>query len=276
MSLRKLPEVKAECEVIKGFQWDVASRALEAWASSPRAASQDEATISILGAIGSDPYGDAFSAKRMAGALRAIGPRPVSVQINSPGGDFFEGVAIYNLLREHQEAVNVSIIGVAASAASFIAMAGDTVGMGRGSLLMVHNAWGAVIGNKNDFRAAADTFEKFDASMRSIYSQRTGLSDARLSELMDAETFMTAEEAVSHGFADSMTDDAGAAAAAAGTLHVSARNRIETILAKSGLTRTERRALLRELTGTPRAAEEPLHDAGFAEAVKSLINAIKN
>jgi len=276
MSLRNLPEIKAECEALKGFQWDVSSRALEAWTNCPRAAAQDEATISILGAIGNDPYGDAFSAKRMAGALRAIGQRPVRVQINSPGGDFFEGVAIYNLLREHPEAVNVSILGVAASAASFIAMAGDTIEMGRGALLMVHNAWGMVIGNKNDFRDAADTFEKFDASMRSIYSQRTGLADAKLASLMDDETFMTAEEAVALHFADSVSADEGAGAAAADATQVSAKNRIDTILAKSGLPRSERRALLRELTGMPRAAEEPLHDAGFAEALNSLIETMKS
>ncbi|TKA83994.1 Clp protease ClpP, partial [Sulfitobacter sp. 15WGC] len=80
-----------------------------------------------LGEIGGGDYGDGVTSKRIAGALRSIGERDVRVDINSPGGDFFEGVAIYNMLREHKAKVTVNVLGLAASAASVIAMAGDEI-----------------------------------------------------------------------------------------------------------------------------------------------------
>ncbi|WP_034085582.1 head maturation protease, ClpP-related, partial [Pseudomonas aeruginosa] len=111
----------------------------------------------------------------IAGALRAIGGDvDVTVNINSPGGDVFEGLAIYNLLREHKGKVTVNIIGLAASAASFIAMAGDEIRIGRAAFLMIHNAWLIAMGNRNDLREIADWLEPFDMTLADIYAQRTG------------------------------------------------------------------------------------------------------
>ncbi|HCF5801664.1 TPA: Clp protease ClpP, partial [Pseudomonas aeruginosa] len=104
-----------------------------------------------------------------AGALRAIGGDvDVTVNINSPGGDVFEGLAIYNLLREHKGKVSVNIIGLAASAASFIAMAGDEIRIGRAAFLMIHNAWLIAMGNRNDLREIADWLEPFDMTLADI------------------------------------------------------------------------------------------------------------
>src|SRR5690554_286953 len=119
MSLRKLPEA-ATFQRPQNFQWDAPSDVLAKWAEHPlAAASDDPGTITIFDVIGEDMWsGGGFTAKRMAGALRAIGKKPVTVQVNSPGGDMFEGIAIYNLLRAHPEKVTIEVLGWAASAAS--------------------------------------------------------------------------------------------------------------------------------------------------------------
>lgn len=123
------------------LQWDAPSQALSRWSEMPAAAEADNPnTISIYDVIGEDWSGEGVTARRIAAALRRIGENDVTVNINSPGGDMFEGLAIYNLLAEHPGAVNVRVMGIAASAASIIAMAGDTIEMGLGSFIMIHNA----------------------------------------------------------------------------------------------------------------------------------------
>ena len=237
--------------------WDAPSQALERWAAFPHAAEADNPnTISIYDVIGQDYWsGEGVTAKRIAAALRAIGDKDVTVNINSPGGDMFEGLAIYNLLAEHPGAVNVRVMGIAASAASIIAMAGDTIKMGLGSFLMIHNAWGVVIGNQNDMRDAADTFAQFDGAMADIYVARTGQKKADVESMMDAETFMSANDALEKGFATgtfeaaSQTEDQKKASA--GT---SAKRRLDAILASQGMPRSERRKLVREAAGTQDAA----------------------
>ena len=107
------------------------------------------------------------------------------VNINSPGGDFFEGVAIYNLLREHQGRVTVQVMGLAASAASVIAMAGDQILMGDGSFLMIHNAWAVAIGNRHDMADAAKLLEPFDTAMAKVYAARSGVTEAEAARMMD-------------------------------------------------------------------------------------------
>ncbi len=137
MSLRKLPEIKAERR-LGPAQFDMRPDALERWEPEVRAAESGDNAISIYDPIGENWEGTGVTAKRISAALRSIGQKDVVVNVNSPGGDFFEGVAIYNLLREHQAKVTVNVMGLAASAASVIAMAGDEVLMGDGSFLMIH------------------------------------------------------------------------------------------------------------------------------------------
>ena len=128
-----------------------------------RAAGNDANSISIYDSIGENWEGTGVTAKRISAALRAIGDKDVVVNINSPGGDFFEGVAI-SKLREHQGRVTVQVMGLAASAASVIAMAGDQILMGDGSFLMIHNAWAVAIGNRHDMADAAKLLEPFDTA----------------------------------------------------------------------------------------------------------------
>lgn len=284
MTLRKLPQAKL-LDRPQGYQWDTPTDAFARWAEKPLAAAADEPnTINILDVIGQDPWtGDGFTAKRLSGALRGIGAKPVTVAINSPGGDMFEGVAIYNLLREHPAKVTVDVLGMAASAASVIAMAGDEVRMGPGSFIMVHNAWGLVVGNRHDMADAAKLFEGFDGAMADIYEARTGQPRAEIVKLMDSETFMGPSEAVKLGFADTVEEGRKAFAAAANDTdpQLMARRRLEGILAKAGYPRSQRADMLGPLLSSstaPRdAGRSATRDAGAIDPAlaASLLNTIK-
>ena len=256
MSLRKLPEAKAFNRP-QSYQWDAPSDVLAQWSEAPRAAASDEDNvISVLDVIGEDWWsGNGVTAKRISAALRSIGHKDVKVRINSPGGDMFEGIAIYNLLRGHQAKVTVEVIGWAASAASIIAMAGDEIRMGLGSFMMVHNAWGVVVGNRHDMRGAAELFDSFDAALADIYEARTGAKRAEIEKLLDAETFMSASEAVKNGFADIVDKDLVGGSTSETQSKASARDRLDVLLAKQGVPRSERRRLLREASGTRDAAD---------------------
>ncbi len=264
-----------------GMQWDAPSHALERWVDQPMAAEASDAnTISIYDMIGDDPWtGGGFTAKRMAAALRAVGQNDVTVNVNSPGGDMFEGLAIYNLLAEHPAKVNVRVMGLAASAASVIAMAGDSIEMGLGSFMMIHNASGLVIGNRNDMRDAADLFAQFDGAMADIYAHRTGADKEEISAMMDAETFMSAGDAVDKGFATGTFAEPEHKGDAKARSELTARRRLDALLAKQGMPRSERRKLVREATGTQDAAgsDDMPRAVDFDPAlVASLISAIRS
>lgn len=280
MSLRKLPEART-FQRPQNFQWDAPSDVLARWAEAPRAAaSDDDTTISMFDVIGEDFWtGTGVTAKRVSAALRAIGDQDVTVKINSPGGDLIEGIAIYNLLRGHPAKVTVEVLGWAASAASIIAMAGDEIRMGLGTFMMVHNAWGVVVGNRHDMREAAELLDGFDGAIMDIYEARTGLKRAAIEKLMDAETFMGPSEAIKNGFADVVDDTIGTDTDvenfAAGPVNI--RRRMDAALAKQGVSRSERRRMFAELAGgTHDAAPTATHDAGFAAAARQLIEAIRS
>ncbi|MCO7728367.1 Clp protease ClpP [Brucella intermedia] len=283
MSLRNLPEAQAFARP-RSYQWDAPSDILTKWAEHPFAAAPGadaDATISIFDVIGEDGWtGGGVTAKRISAALRSIGNRDVIVRINSPGGDMFEGIAIYNLLRAHPAKVTVEVLGWAASAASIIAMAGDDIRMGLGSFMMVHNAWGLVIGNRHDMREAANLFDQFDAAIADIYAARTGMERAHIEQLMDAETFMAAAQAVEYGFADVVDDaeihpETNASAQVRPEIH--AKRRIDAALAQQGISRTERRKMFNHIAGMHDAAETAMHDAGsHAAAIQRLIDTIRS
>jgi len=285
MSLKKLPAPKAFNRP-EGYTWDAPSTALDQWAERPMAAEADEPnTVSIYGVIGEDFWGEGFTSKRMAAALRSVGKNAVTVNVNSPGGDMFEGLAIYNLLREHPAKVTVKVMGVAASAASVIAMAGDEVLMGTGSIMMIHNAWGLVIGNRHDFADAASVFETFDGSMASIYAARTGKDDEEILAMLDGPsrasdgTYMTAAQAIEMGFADGEFEagETGAQARASAPDDVIARRRMEAALAKQGMARKDRADLINSLSGQRDATGPAARDAGKLSAeLAQLFTAMKS
>ncbi len=282
MSLRELPQAAA-LQRPQNFHYDTPSDALARWAELPLAANADDAnTITIYEQIGADWWtGEGVTAKRIGAALRSIGNNPVTVNINSPGGDMFEGIAIYNLLAAHPAAITVNVFGLAASAASIIAMAGDTINMGVGSFLMIHNCWSWVSGNKNDLRAAADQFDAFDTALADIYHARTGLKKAAIADLMDAETWLGASDAIDKGFADAMIDEPQPAAKASigADRAILARRQAEAALAKSGYTRADRQQLIAALA-PQRDASAPspaTRDAGdITTALAGLLTTIKS
>lgn len=259
-----LPVALAErpCASIK---YELKPRALDKWNSGIRAASSDN-TISVLDVIGEDFWGEGVTARRISAALRAIGDNDVVVNINSPGGDMFEGLAIYNLLRAHSGKVTVNILGIAASAASIIAMAGDEVQMGRGSFLMIHNCWAFAAGNRHDFAKLSTDLAPFDHSMADIYVSRTGQTKDVVSQMMDNETYIGASDAIEKGFADGLLtadslDDGDESPQAA-------IRKLDALLAKTNTPRSERRKLISALTrGTPSATSDP---DGTPSAAKNI------
>lgn len=234
---------------------DLPAAAMERWNGGIRAARDGDNSISIFDVIGADYWGDGVTASRIAGALRSLNGADVTVNINSPGGDMFEGLAIYNLLREYDGKVTVKVLGLAASAASIIAMAGDDVQIGRGAFLMIHNCWVYAMGNRHDLAQIAADMEPFDNAMSDIYQARSGLDADTIGKMMDGETYIGGSEAVAKGFADSLlsadeiADDDDSPAAAL--------RKLDALLAKTDTPRSERRKLLKALSGSkPGAASD--------------------
>lgn len=280
MSLRQLPEIRAErLPTVCAFEPD--ADALERWNAGVLARETPNNTISILDVIGADFFGEGVTARRVAAALRAIGDNEVTVDLNSPGGDFFEGVAIYNALRAHPQKVTVRILGLAASAASVIAMAGDDVQIGKAGFVMVHNAWVLAMGNRHDMAEAARTLEPFDDAMASVYAERAGVEKPKAAEWMDNETWFNGEQAVAEGLADgylpadAVSEDKAKAEA---MQPVNATRRVDALLAKTGLPRSERRALLADAKGgMSGAAPAVTHDADdWSAAAARLIETIRS
>jgi ATP-dependent Clp protease protease subunit len=261
---------------------------LEKWAADSagiRAVQAGDNVITMFGAIGEDFWsGGGITAKTITAQLRAIGDRPVEVQINSPGGDMFEGIAIYNVLREHSQPVTIKIMGMAASAASVIAMAGDTVEIGAASFVMIHNCWVVVVGNRHDMQETAEYLAPFDQAMADVYSQRTGASAADCASWMDAETWMSGTVAIERGFADELLNadqtkrDEQAKASDRERTAITA---LELKLVAGGDTRAQAREHITKIKGTPGAASEADTpgaggDPELAGALAGLLNTIRS
>jgi ATP-dependent Clp protease protease subunit len=248
MSIRTLP-VAREGRPTTGVSSYVAPRALDRWNAGVRAADakDDDRTISVFDVIGQDYWsGEGVTAKRVAAALRSLGKGPVTVNINSPGGDMFEGLAIYNLLREHSGEVTCKVLGLAASAASIIAMAGDKVQIARAGFFMIHNCWVMAMGNRHDLREIATLLEPFDAVMGDIYAARTNLDAKAVGKLMDSESWIGGSAAVEDGFADELLpsdqvrDDTKARAS------LGPARRMESALRASGMSKADAVQLISE------------------------------
>jgi ATP-dependent protease ClpP protease subunit len=166
------------------------------------------AAMYLYGVISAWGWGDTVSAKSVIKALADLDVDHLDVHIHSPGGDAFEGIAILNALRNHRADVTVHIDGIAASAASFIAMAGDEIVMGGGTEMMIHDASMLTYGNPEQLREDADWLDKQSQNIASIYAARAGGSAADWRALMQAETWYTADEAVAAGLADRVSGKA--------------------------------------------------------------------
>jgi ATP-dependent Clp endopeptidase proteolytic subunit ClpP len=181
----------------------------KSWFSIRAAVDGEPAEVLIYDEIGM--FG--VTAKMFYDQLKALGDvDKVTVRINSPGGELFAGIAIYNMLAELDAEVTVRIDGLAASVASLIAMAGETVIMPDNAMLMIHDPVGHVMGGADDMREMADLLDRMRQTMIAAYARKSGLSDSEISEIMDAETWFTAAEAVEAGFADEIAASVRAAA----------------------------------------------------------------
>lgn len=282
MTLRILPS--AAVGIRPGLHSKVTARAFNNWNPDIRQAAGTtetiENTISVLDVIGNDAWGEGVTAKRVAAALRSIGDRDVVVNINSPGGNYFEGLAIYNTLREHKAKVTVKILGVAASAASVIAMAADEVQIARAGFLMIHNAWVVAEGDRHQLREVADFLEPFDAAAVDIYVARSGMDAKDVAKMLDRETWIGGAEAVEKGLADALlSSDAVVASAqnsAAAKTRVAA-HRVDDLLAQLNVPRSERRDLIAALKGgMPGAASTGMHEAAVLSEVNDLLKSTLN
>lgn len=283
MSLRKLPEIAAfRMPEVCAFTPD--ERAFDDWNPGVQAAQSEENTISMLEVIGEDWWsGSGVTSKRVKSALRSIGDQEVFVDLNSPGGDFFEGVAIYNMLRAHPKKVTVRILSLAASAASVIAMAGDEIQIGKAGFLMVHNAWVVAVGNRHDLADAAKTMEPFDDAMAAVYADRAGVEKGKAASWMDAETWFNGEQAIAEGLAtgllaaDAVKEDAAKAQAAGNVKPV---QKVEFGLAKAGWSRDRRRSAIGDLMSRAAVArgQNPAvaGDAEIRAAIEQLRSTIRS
>ncbi len=181
----------------------------------------DRATVDLYGVIGDD-Y-DGITAEQFSKELAQIpAKQPIELHINSPGGSYFDGVAMHAKLTQRKGDVYVIVDGLAASAGSLVAMAGKTIEMSKYSKMMIHEANGGIgeiYGRAGDFRAAAEKMlsyaDRLDATNRDIveiYSSRWNGTQAELRAALDAETWLSAEDAIGVGLADSVSDSMAIAA----------------------------------------------------------------
>lgn len=184
-----------------------------------RAALRDDGVLEIViyETIGEDWWsGGGVTSKSVKAQLDSAGNYSrILVRINSPGGDAFEGIGIYNVLRAAKKPIDVCVDAIAASAASVIAMAGDTITMGPNCMMMIHNAWGMCMGEGAEMRKMADTLDAISVSIAQTYVSRTGKPLDEVTALMDAETWLTAQECVEQGFATNIVEEPDRSAAVA-------------------------------------------------------------
>ena len=169
------------------------------WSFKNIGAENKDPELLVYGEI-SEWYG--VDSKSFAEQLKEINAKNINVRINSPGGEVFAASAIYSMLKRHPANITVYIDGIAASAASVIAMAGDKVIMPENAMMMIHNPLTWTYGNANEMREVADLLDKVREALVATYRDKTGMDDAAIIELLDAETYLTASEALEYGFID--------------------------------------------------------------------------
>jgi len=166
------------------------------------ATSEDVTKLTIYGDIGDSWWGESISATAVEKAIKDVTTKIIEVHINSFGGDAFDGITIYRQLKDHQADIEIHVDGLAASAASIIAMAGDKVIMNTGSMMMIHEAATMAWGTKTEIKKTVNALEGLDESLADIYMTRFNGEQSEIDDIMLAETWLTAREAIEKGFAD--------------------------------------------------------------------------
>lgn len=176
----------------------------------------DTPEVLIYDFIGTDSWGDAVSPKAFREELKAVSAKSdkMNLRINSPGGYVHDGFSIYNALKDSGLKITTYVDGLAASAAAFIAMAGDEIYMPKAAEMMIHNAKGMAWGDADEMRKAATHMESLTATIAGIFADRTGMDKDEVLKMMAEETWMDAEQAVTLGFATAIDESMKAAACA--------------------------------------------------------------
>lgn len=163
----------------------------------------ERATVYIYGTIGDDwNEDDANRAREFAQTLDALSPKPVDIRIDSPGGDVYEGFAIASAIQRYEGETHAFVDGMAASAASYVAMMADRVTMNDYSMIMIHNAWGICIGNRDEMRDMADRLEQIDGTIAGVIAARSALDIDEVKAAMTAETWYRGDDALQAGMCD--------------------------------------------------------------------------
>ena len=279
MSIRKLP-ILTNFNLPGDFEPGIMPDSLAKWSpdlelANAKASAEDETVIEIYDVIGADSYfGGGISSRQVAAQLR--GAKNVTVNINSPGGSFVEGVAIYNMLVAHPGRVTVNILGWAASAASIVAEAGDVVRMAPTSFFLIHNVQAGVDGDRHDMMETAKLLEDADTALANLYVARTGLGATKIHGFLDAETTFSSADAIKYGFADELI--------AAGDVVTNARlsNQAQTVRADRmvdaaiqkmfpSLSRSDRLSVKNAFRdGKPGATITPTRDAGLSDIAAQI------
>lgn len=169
-----------------------------------RSKGKEDAEIIVYGEIGDSMFGESISASYFSKELDKIRDvKNITLRLNSVGGDVFEGITIYNRLKQHKAKVIVYVDGIAASIASIIMLAGDEIILGEGSWIMIHKPWTVAYGDSRDLQDTIDRLDDIENSLISIYANKTKLSRDEIKTMLAKETWMEADEAIKLGFADS-------------------------------------------------------------------------
>lgn len=173
-----------------------------------RAKGPTKAEIVIYGTIGQSFWEEGITAKQFSDEMKSIADsvKEIDIRLNSPGGDVFDGIAIYNRIKQHPAKVTVHIDGLAASIASIIALAGDEVRMGEGALYMVHLPWTFTYGNRKDLDTTIDRLMDVEEQLVSIYAKKTKLSRQEIRSMLEKETWMDSSQAKEMKFVDVTVD----------------------------------------------------------------------
>lgn len=185
-----------------------------------KAAEKGVGELLLYGEIASSSWwGDEVTPKQFKEDMDALGDvSELKIYINSGGGDAFAGQAIHSMIKRHKAHTTAIIDGLAASAASVIAMAADTIIMPSNAMMMIHKAWTIAIGNADDMRKLADDMDKVDESLAVTYVEKTGNTHDQVVEWLAAETWMTAQEALDRGFCDQIEETKNLAASLRGSV----------------------------------------------------------
>lgn len=243
------------------------------------ASANDQAEILVYDVIGW-PYNDAGDLVRY---VNSLGDKDILVRLNTPGGDVFDGMAIFNALANHKGKVTIRIEALAASMGSVLAMAGKEIQAYSNTMMMIHDPWTYMAGNQYELREMADLLEKISGNMLDVYAGRSKIGKREMKEIMKAETWYTAKEAKEKGFIDTILETGKAAKAQFDlTMYTNAPDGICSIEGRD-LTEREIERALRDAGASRSFAKaivaerfKPLRDAELKAEAESLIQKIHN